>query len=1105
MYSRHTLSRATTVLALSLVSFPAAHAQTAVDGAIGGSVVDTTGAAVPNATITVHNNGTAAETTLKADSSGFFRALHLDPGTYNVIISAPGFETYRSINTVVQVGVQTTLQPQLAAGAATQEITVIDTAPLVNTTSPDFADVIPQETVHDLPENNYRWSAYALLTPGVVNDSNGYGLLSFRGQSTLLNNIEVDGTDDNQAFFSEERGRTRAGYSTIKESIQEFQVNTADYSSEYGRAAGGVVNSVTKSGTNAFHGEGYYFDRDSAWAAINPTVVHPVALPGGGETTEPFKPTDLRRQYGFTIGGPFIKDKLFFFFAGDRFFHDFPAAATITGAAANANFYTPADTVLPAGQVCGGTGKTAVTKYADQQVCQIVTNASISYAAALPFYAAGTTGAGGLTSMLGTEPRTGSQTIWFPKLDWQINSKNHLAIEGNRLRWISPAGIQTSAAVADGLASFGNDYVRDTWGVAKLDTLFTPRVTNEARYAYGRDFEFEDNQTPTPYEQTNLTQLGNNPQGLPPNVALSSLFAFGTPLFLNRGAYPDERRWQVADTVDVVRGKHDIRFGGDILHTDDRLSNLYDQYGGFSYSGNLALGNYLSDLYLAQNGQTSQHYTQYSQGAGVAGLDFTTFDYSAFVQDQWKATRRLSLTAGVRWEFEQFPSTQLANPALPQTGVMPSNPGNVGPRVGFAYEASSDGKTVIRGGYGMFFARAINSTIYQALIGTGAPGSQITPLFNPGQANAPNFPQIVAPAVLGSVPGVATASFFDPNFKLPQIHQADLTVEQQIGKSDGFSVSWLGSFGRRLPDFVDTNLPKPTAVTFTVDDPNHLSPLPNNYTFVANTYLNARPNPNYGYITDIFSGVTSNYEALAGQYQHRFAQFFSLNGEFTWSHALDYGVNNTAGTSSSALLDPSNLRLDYGNSPQNVPTRGVVYAIADLPFHRKGPLGYLVNDFEIAPDFQAQSGLPYSLGISGSVPALTVTSGQALQPIINTASFNGSGGANRVPGIDRNIYQQPRINVVDLRLSKRVVVLERYRLEFLGEAFNLANHQNVTTVGANAYSPSVTTTGTGAAKVGTGNFLVPYTTTPFSSITQVNNSNFAFSQRQLQLAVRLEF
>src|SRR6201986_87442 len=177
----------------------------------------------------------------------------------------------------------------MQVGSTSQTVEVTGSAPLVNTTNPDFAGVIDQKILHDVPVSNYRWSSYALLTPGVVNDSNGYGLLSFRGQSTLLNNVTIDGTDDNQAFFSEERGRTRAGYSTAKEAVQEFQVNTSNYSVEYGRSAGGIVNSVTKSGTSKFHGEAYFFDRDAEWGAINGSVTH--SVPQLGTTTytvEPF-------------------------------------------------------------------------------------------------------------------------------------------------------------------------------------------------------------------------------------------------------------------------------------------------------------------------------------------------------------------------------------------------------------------------------------------------------------------------------------------------------------------------------------------------------------------------------------------------------------------------------------------------------------------------------------------------------------------------------------------------------------------------------------------------------------------------------------------------
>ena len=218
-----------------------ARAQTAVDGAVGGTVTDASGAIVNGAKITVHENATNAEQAATADSAGYFRVIHLQPGTYSVTITAAGFEPYKSVDVLVQVGLLTTVDPHMQVGSTSQTVEVSGASPLVNTTNPDFAGIIDQKVLHDLPVSNYRWSSYALLTPAVVNDSNGYGLLSFRGQSTLLNNVTVDGTDDNQAFFSEERGRTRAGYSSAKEAVQEFQVNTSNYSVEYGRSAGGIV------------------------------------------------------------------------------------------------------------------------------------------------------------------------------------------------------------------------------------------------------------------------------------------------------------------------------------------------------------------------------------------------------------------------------------------------------------------------------------------------------------------------------------------------------------------------------------------------------------------------------------------------------------------------------------------------------------------------------------------------------------------------------------------------------------------------------------------------------------------------------------------------
>src|SRR5260370_24477405 len=206
----------------------------------------------------------------------------------------------------VQVGAVTEVSAHLPLATTGASVLVTSEFPQINTSSADFAPIVDQVQINNLPINGGRWSDFALLTPGVVNDSNGFGLLSFRGISTLLNNNTVDGADNNQAFFSEERGRTRAGYSTAKAAVQEFQVNTSNYSAEYGRAAGAVVNTVTNSGTNQFHGEVYFYDRGNTWGAINPFTTltdSPILV------TAPYKPLAVPKMYVFGLGCPIPKEK----------------------------------------------------------------------------------------------------------------------------------------------------------------------------------------------------------------------------------------------------------------------------------------------------------------------------------------------------------------------------------------------------------------------------------------------------------------------------------------------------------------------------------------------------------------------------------------------------------------------------------------------------------------------------------------------------------------------------------------------------------------------------------------------------------------------------
>ncbi|MGC8549707.1 MAG: carboxypeptidase regulatory-like domain-containing protein [Acidobacteriaceae bacterium] len=1113
-------------------------AQTAVDGAIGGTVTDSSGAVIPQALVDVHNDETNADQTAKTDNSGYFRVVHLLPGRYTVTVTAKGFSTYRSEDLTVNVGMLTTVQARLKVGTAAQTVTVTGAAPLVDTSTPTFSQVIGSYQLSNLPVNNYRWSSYALLTPGVVNDANGYGLLSFRGQSTLLNNVEFDGADDNQAFYAEERGRTRAGYSTAKAAVKEFQVNTSNYSVEYGFSAGGVVNAVSKSGTNHFHGEVYYYDRDSAWNAYNDFTTLTVQSPTtGGFVTEPFKPTDLRRQYGFGVGGPIVKDKLFFFLAVDRFYHDFPGVST----PGNTFFYTQPDATVANG--CSATAQKGYSTI-DADVCSLannLTNAGLptTYAQAYTDY---TQGIAGLNTMLGEAPRFGSQMIYFPKLDWQINARNHASFEYNRLNWHSPAGIQTGAgALHYGKASYGNDYVRDNWGIARLDSFITNNVSNEALYQYGRDFEFEFNQTPTPYEEATLIKTSDgyrNPFGnVPPEVNISSGnggFEFGTPSFLNRPAFPDERTWQFNDTVEWTHGNHDLKFGYQMIHTNDLSENLRSQYGAFSYS---QLYDYFTDYYLSQAGGSqageAKNYSSYAQGFGTLGFDIDTTDYATFVQDEWKVNPRLSLTMGIRWEYEQTPNPQLpntdnANPAynIPQTGVLPKDKTNVGPRVGFAWEPFGDGNTVLRGGYGLFFARVINATIYNAIAQTGVlttdpngtPLAQLQFSYNPSTAGAPAFPQVVTTAgTAGSPPNVV---YFDPNFKLPEIDEADLTLEQKFGAHNVMGITWLGAWGHRLPDFVDQNLPTPVTVTYVVNDPSGKGPLPNGTKLPVDFYEKAattkvalsngviatssgRPNPYYGAETDIFSGVNSNYEGLVVTYSHPFSDHFEINANYTWSHALDYGENNITGTSTNALFDPSRIRLDYGNSNQNVPNRLVVNGVFTSPWSEHGLLGYLTNGYQIAPDVQVQNGLPYSAGTSGN-PYVTVN---GIKANYIGGGATGSGGAARTPGLQRNYARMPNTAVVDLRISKQIAIKGKSYLEFMGEAFNLFNHQNVTALNTTAYnfgSPSSATCGVNQLcfnAINSGGNYVPQ----YGKVTNSNSSGFAYTPRQLQLAVKLVF
>ncbi len=1070
------LSRIAAALFISLLFAGSLRAQSTTQGVVGGMVAGPDGVPLAAAEIDLTSADTGHIYQARTDTQGNFRFLGLPPGNYEAWITQTGFARLHIARVPVEVGRFTPLPAHLTIARAKETIEVREPGAVLDLSSPALSTNIDETSIDELPSNSRRWSYFALLTPAVAPDQQGYGQLSFRGISVLLNNNTLDGADNNQAFFSEERGRTRTAYFASQASVREFQVNTSNYSSEYGRAAGGVVNTVTRSGTNHLHGNAFLFDRDNAWGARNPYTQLAQLQPDGTVAAVPVVPRDNRQQWGIAAGGPIRADRFFWFFTYDQFHRNFPAISR------PGNITTFFDRSLTSSQLETLRQRLGVPLpiYALQQYQQFVS---------------------GLMGETGLVPRTAGQIILFPKLDWQLNDRNHVSVQYNYLRWNSPHGALTQTAASYGIASFGDDHVTDDVLIGRWNTFVTANLMHELRVQYGRDFESQFSAPPSAFEQPfSQNQYGRSPQIT--LISSGSGLRIGKPPTLDRAALPDERRTQVASTVTYVRGNHTMKLGYDFNHVLDGIDSIYNGNGSYHYS---SLYDFASDAlapsHCDANGSgvgTSPCYSYYTQQLGPQAFSFDTNDYAAFLGDEWKIRHGLTLSYGLRYEYEQLPPQNklLPNAALPQSSFIPRDRNDYGPRVGAAYDLTGHGNTVLRGGYGIYFGRIINSTIFAAYTETGSPTGQLGYYFRPGDIGAPTFPYIFSGRVV--VPEAPTANYFDRNFQNPRIAQAEVSLAQRISRNTEVTVSYLRSTGQFLPNFMDTNIDLATAVpiTYTVKDPQQQGPLKES-TYSTHLFTQ-RINPAYGSITDINSMVGSHYQAIVVKATHTGGRWLHLRASYTYAHAQDNNQNETTFTDANDVLDPTDLSLEYADSNFDVRQRATAGIVLRAPWKAQGWRGALANGYSLAPTASAQTGLPYSMRTSGSVPYIRYINqfGQTEKLSGLAGSINGSGGATWIPAVGRNTYRYPGTYTVDLRASRTIPLSEKLRLELMVQGFNLLNHQNVTQISTLGYMIS------GASSASTNPTLAWEPT--FGTVTNSNSTNL-YRERQLELVLRLRF
>jgi len=992
------------LLTLGFVLSSRLNAQGVTSASVLGTVTDSAGAVVPNASVQVKNAGTGQVQQVSTDAQGRYTIAELPIGTYEAQASAQGFQTTVRPGITLTVGAQAVVDFSLSVGQSQQTVTVEAQVSQVDTISTAVSAYVEQKQINDLPLNGRNFTDLVSLAPGVSSGSqigqgganllygveNNFSVSGARseGQAYLLDNTDIQG------FWNHGSGSGVMGTTLGIEAIAEFSLLTNTYSAQFG-GNGAVVNTASKAGTNSFHGSAYEFLRNSALDARNFF---------DGSSVPAFR----QNQFGGSVGGPIKKDKLFFFVNDE--------------------------------ELRKSQGQTVIALVPDANAHKgIVNGVSVpinpAIAPILALYPLPTTIlSGGVGSIPEVDSTVGNENYLLARVDYTLSSKDSLFV-----RYVRDQGDITYPFLGSPLPprwpEVGN--TRNQFATIEERHLISPTLVNLLRFSFTRTRETDTEAHP---DQTAALDFFPS-RGQNGGVNITGLSSMGSSIFAP--LLEVQNKFPLSDDVIWTHGAHNLRFGASLSRIQ---SNFQQQgwWGGFYTFPSITsfLGGLPSLFQGPEPGQTDSY------------RDFREIDMAGYVQDEWKALPRLTVNIGVRYDFVTNPTTNvhplntLINPPFGTfqrvPNVFASNPStkNIGPRVGIAYDPFGDHKTSIRTGFGIFYdpieARSYASGYY----------------FNPPYALAfvplPQFPNPF-PGALPPPAQLVGVDYHTTN--TPHMYQWNFNIQRQLFESTTLTVGYVGSRGLHLYAARDINPVLPTVVNGVpvYGVPRGAAP---------GIVSNPRLNPAGAALSSEAPVGDLNYHSLQVGLNRRFSHGVQSQVSYTWSKCLDdasgtYGLEG--GIPWSVPLDGS---FDHGrclfDRPQVFNWSGV-YA---LPFKQN----ILVKGWQMSGGLLAQSGSPWNVTVgfdqSGDVvagserPNLVMPANQIMTGAV-TQWANPAGFSLPAPGtfgnLQRDFLAGPDTVNLNYAVMKETQIKEQVRLQFRAEFFNLFNHPNFALPNASAF------------------------------------------------------